>query len=220
MRVRILVSFMYRNSPIGFPSAFVAGLFFATAVLASAQCAFTSELNAPDSSLRSAGLIGPLGTVCVNLLDGGLAASITFTATDFTEYFPDLGTANVAANGDFSFSGVFGNCSGCTYSPGGSGPIGGLGPFSALVDTSSAGSSSSITLIVLANGQPWNSANDVLMPNGAGFDAAAQVSLYTVSGPVTGFVGESFAVPEPTCIPPLCGVLFFVLRRARRDCKS
>jgi hypothetical protein len=167
---------------------FTLGASIASADTFSSTLSFTNFNNPPA---------GPYGTVLVTF-NGGTTATIQFTAGS-GYVFGD--GSSVDANGNFTLTGITGNCALCTYTDGGTGNVDGIGSFAAEVNSgnfSPSASSTVITMTVTDTGTAWTSASQVLTANAAGYDAGAHV--FSNAGATTFFVGEpagGSAVPEP-----------------------
>jgi hypothetical protein len=179
---------------------------------------------------------GPYGIVTVSLDATKKIATITFdAASGFL-----LGAAGAVAvnlsTSSFTLGSITGSNSFAGFTPGpysnvGAGTEGGgFGSFTRRI-TSFDGYTHSSTEIsfTVTNASGWGSASNVLAKNASGYDAAAHVFVCGSSAtsscdphapggaPLTGYAGESVAaVPEPTSIALLGGVLLFATNRLKR----
>ena len=183
---------------------------------------FSSPLDANNLSLTD----GPFGTVCVTLTNGGASAQIVFTAISGF-LFTDGGS--IAANGNFTFASVTGNCPSGTYTNSKNTQEDGFGNFTVAIDSGDSSSDSQSTTIILnvtkSTSGTWASAADVLTDNGSGYDAAAHIYVArsgTGTG-LTGYAAESTgggtivgSVPEPSSIVLFGGVALAIVNVARK----
>ena len=194
--------------------------------------AFTSDLNAGNSGIS--GFTGPYGTVTISLV--GQTATVTFTSNTVAGNIYLFGGAqavdlNVNA-ATFTVGAVTGTNAGTGFTPGpltagGSQNVDGLGTFNLSIDSFDGFTHSSDTVTFTVTNTsltPWVTANDVIINNSKGFDAAAHIFVTTSpanasnSALATGFAGEGpqSHVPDGGTTVMLLGAALGALGMARR----
>ena len=194
---------------------------------------FTSLLNAGNSAVS--GFTGPYGTVTINLVNS-TTATVTFTSNTVAGNIYLFGAAqaidlNVNAT-TFTVGAVTGTNAGTGFTPGpltagGSQNVDGLGTFNLSIDSFDGFTHSSDTVTFTVTNTsltPWATANDVIINNAAGFDAAAHIFVTTSpanasnSALATGFAGEGPQgnVPDGGTTVMLLGAALGALGMARR----
>jgi len=212
---------------------YIAAVLIAIAGLGLQQAnAFTSDLNAGNSAIS--GFTGPYGTVTITLV--GQVATVTFTSNTVAGNIYLFGGAqavdlNVNAT-TFTVGAVTGTNAGTGFTPGpltagGSQNVDGLGTFNLSIDSFDGFTHSSDTVTFTVTNTsltPWATANDVIINNAAGFDAAAHIFVTTSpanasnSALATGFAGEGpqTNVPDGGTTVMLLGAALGALGMARR----
>ena len=212
---------------------YIAAVLIAIAGLGLQQAnAFTSDLNAGNSAIS--GFTGPYGTVTITLV--GQVATVTFTSNTVAGNIYLFGAAqaidlNVNAT-TFTVGPVLGTNAGTGFTPGpltagGSQNVDGLGTFNLSIDSFDGFTHSSDTVTFTVTNTsltPWATANDVIINNAAGFDAAAHIFVTTSpanasnSALATGFAGEGpqTNVPDGGTTVMLLGAALGALGIARR----
>ncbi len=213
---------------------YIAAVLIAIAGLGLQQAnAFTSDLNAGNSAIS--GFTGPYGTVTITLV--GQVATVTFTSNTVAGNIYLFGGAqavdlNVNAT-TFTVGPVTGTNAGTGFTPGpltahiGSQNVDGLGTFNLTIDSFDGFTHSSDTVTFTVTNTsltPWATANDVIINNAAGFDAAAHIFVTTSpanasnSALATGFAGEGpqSHVPDGGTTVMLLGAALGALGMARR----
>jgi hypothetical protein len=171
---------------------------------ATATCGFDSTLNVSEQTATGATNGLTFGDVCVNL-DTSTTATITFTAASgYT--LVDGNIADIQVNAS-SFSEAFVSDTTSSSPTADSKNVNGYGTFNLTWQNGAASDHEGFfTFTVTNTSGTWASAGDVLTNNGSGFDAAAHVLCLAGSGcetagdmggPLTFFVAEGAAVPEP-----------------------
>ena len=212
---------------------YIAAVLIAIAGLGLQQAnAFTSDLNAGNSGIS--GFTGPYGTVTITLV--GQVATVTFTSNTVAGNIYLFGGAqavdlNVNAT-TFTVGAVTGTNAGTGFTPGpltagGSQNVDGLGTFNLSIDSFDGFTHASDTVTFTVTNTsltPWATANDVIINNAAGFDAAAHI--FVTSSPAnasnsalaTGFAGEGTQghVPDGGTTVMLLGAALGALGMARR----
>ena len=193
--------------------------------------AFTSQLNTGNTAIS--GFTGPYGTVTITLVNS-TTATVTFTSNTVAGNIYLFGDgSSVALNvnaSTFSVSGITGSNAGTGFTPGGwtsvgAGNVDGFGTMNLRI-TSFDGfthSSDTISFTLTNTSGSWASANDVLVFNSKGFDAAAHIFVTAspanaANGAIaTGFAGEGTGqVPDGGTTVMLLGAALGALGMARR----
>ena len=196
--------------------------------------AFTSDLKVGNTAIS--GFTGPYGTVTITLLIS-TTATVTFTSNTVAGNIYLFGAAqavdlNVNAT-TFTVGPVTGTNAGTGFTPGpltakiGSQNVDGLGTFNLTIDSFDGFTHSSDTVtftVTNTSVTPWVTANDVIINNSKGFDAAAHIFVTTSpanasnSALATGFAGEGpqTNVPDGGTTVMLLGAALGALGMARR----
>jgi hypothetical protein len=172
--------------------------------------AAVTDLTLNQGNADIAGAPGPYGTVDINLTDP-THATITFKsdnvgANDF--FFIDSGIADVNVNAASWTIGNFvtnANSNGLPFESGGSGTVDGFGVFNQTTNQHDGFGSAAtqVSFVVTDTGGTWSSSDNVLTPNGDGFEVGAHVAVCPDPCPagsttnVTGFAVNGAVVPEP-----------------------
>ena len=186
---------------------------------------FISSLNAGNSAILP--FTGPYGTVTVDLTSLTIA-TVTFTSNTVNGniYLFAVGSSaavNVNASA-FTITGIsgtqpagFGPTTYSVANPPGTSNVDGLGSFNGVIDSNDGftAASDSITFTLTNSTATWATANDVLVNNSKGFDAAAHIFVTaTPPNPAAGALATGFAGEGPQSNVPDSGTTAMLLGSA------